>query len=98
MSKAKKFTGTVVSDAQRKTCVVALSRQVTHPVYGKRYIISKRVQAHDEGNQAKKGDQVEIIETRPVSKHKSFRMERVLEKSHGEVELKQEPALEERES
>lgn len=87
---AKKFVGTVKSDVQDKTRVVIITRRVTHPVYGKRYIVSKNFQVHDEAGQSKKGDRVEIIETRPISKTKAFKLVRVLEASHGEITLKDE--------
>ena len=86
----KKFTGKVKSDAQNKTCVVTISRRVTHPLYGKRYMVSNNVQVHDENNKAKKNDFVEIEETRPISKNKSFNLVRVVESSHGDIELKTE--------
>ncbi len=87
---AKKFVGIVASDVQDKTCVVTVTRRVTHPVYGKQHTVSKKFAAHDEDNKAHKGDKVEIVETRPVSKHKAFRLTRVITTSHGEIQLKQE--------
>jgi small subunit ribosomal protein S17 len=69
--------GVVVSDKMQKTVVVSVDRLVKHPKYGKFYTISKKYKAHDENNTFKKGDAVEIIETRPVSKFKKFK---VLEK------------------
>lgn len=87
---AKKFTGIVKSDVQDKTCVVTVSRRVTHPIYGKRYMVSRTIQAHDEKNEAKKNDLVEIEETRPISKHKAFKLVRVVEASQGEIALKEE--------
>lgn len=87
---AKKFVGVVSSDVQDKTVVVTVTRRVTHPVYGKQYTVSKKIQAHDEDSQAKKGDRVEIVEVRPISKNKTFKLSRVIEASHGEIQLKQE--------
>lgn len=87
---AKKFTGKVKSDVQDKTCVVTVSRRVTHPIYGKRYIISKNLQVHDADNKAKKNDMVEIEEIRPVSKNKAFKLLRIVEASQGEIALKEE--------
>lgn len=87
---AKKFVGTVASDVQNKTIVVTVARRVTHPIYGKQYTVSKRFQAHDEDSTAKKGDKVEIVETRPISKNKTFKLARVIEASHGDIQLKQE--------
>ena len=68
----KTLKGTVVSDAMDKTVVVEVGRFVKHPKYKKFYTISKKYHAHDEKNQFKIGDAVEITETRPISKKKSF--------------------------
>lgn len=70
--KKKTLRGTVVSDAMDKTVVVKVERFVQHPKYKKYYTISKKYHAHDENNQYKIGDVVEIVETRPLSKKKSF--------------------------
>ena len=64
--------GVVVSDKMDKTVVVLVSRFVKHPKYGKFYKINKKYKAHDEGNEYKVGDKVEIAETRPISKDKKF--------------------------
>lgn len=90
---ARKLTGTVVSDVQDKTIVVAVNRSVTHPLYGKRYTVTKKYAAHDESNKAHVGDRVEIIETRPISKRKSFKLSRVVETGHAEVEVKGEELI-----
>ncbi|MEK7471489.1 MAG: 30S ribosomal protein S17 [Patescibacteria group bacterium] len=66
--------GVVVSDKMDKTVVVSVSRFVKHPLYGKFYKISKKYKAHDEENKYKIGDKVEIIETRPISKDKRFKV------------------------
>ena len=68
----KTLRGTVVSDAMDKTVVVEVGRFVQHPKYKKFYTISKKYHAHDEQNQYKVGNKVEIIETKPISKKKSF--------------------------
>ena len=68
----KKLTGVVVSDKMDKTVVVSVSRYVKHPKYGKYMVRSKRYKAHDENNTYKTGDKVEIQETRPISKDKTF--------------------------
>jgi small subunit ribosomal protein S17 len=86
---ARKLVGTVTSDVQDKTIVVAVARRVTHPIYGKQYTVTKKFAAHDEKNQAKKGDVVEIVETRPISRSKHFALSRVVEAGHGTVELKE---------
>lgn len=66
--------GKVVSDKMKKTVVVAVSRFVKHPLYGKFYKVTRKYKAHDESNDCKIGDSVEIIETRPISKDKRFRV------------------------
>jgi len=68
----KTLQGTVVSDAMDKTVVVEVGRFVKHPKYKKFYTISKKYHAHDEKNQYKIGDTVDIVETKPISKKKSF--------------------------
>jgi small subunit ribosomal protein S17 len=67
-------TGTVVSDKADKTVVVAVERWVMHPVYGKRVVRTKKYHAHDEQNAARAGDMVRIVETRPLSKLKRWRV------------------------
>ena len=66
--------GVVVSDKMDKTVVVSVSRFVKHPLYGKFYKVSKKYKAHDENNVCKVGDKVEIVETRPISKDKKFKV------------------------
>ena len=66
--------GLVVSDKMQKTVVVRLDRRVPHPVYGKMVTRSLKVKAHDEENTAKRGDTVRIMETRPLSKDKRWRV------------------------
>lgn len=66
--------GKVVSDKMDKTVVVSISRFIKHPLYGKFYKVSKKYKAHDEENKAKTGDTVEIIEVRPMSKDKRFKV------------------------
>lgn len=68
------LSGVVVGDKMDKTIVVSVSRFVKHPKYGKYYKISKKYKAHDEENKHKIGDTVEIIETRPISKDKKFKV------------------------
>ncbi len=71
-TKKKTLQGTVVSDAMDKTVVVEVGRFVKHPKYKKFYTVTKKFHAHDEKNQYKIGDVVEITETLPISKKKSF--------------------------
>lgn len=68
----RKIKGTVVSDKMQKTRVVAVTRLVQHPRYGKRYKITNRFKAHDEKNEYKTGDKVMIQEIRPMSKDKRW--------------------------
>jgi small subunit ribosomal protein S17 len=89
---ARKLTGVVTSDVQNKTITVAVSRSVTHPVYGKRYTVTKKFAVHDEKNTAHVGDKVEMTESRPISKNKSWVLSKVLETGHATEELKDEAA------
>ena len=72
--KSNILKGMVVSDKMDKTIVVSVSRFIKHPKYGKYYKVSKKYKAHDEENLCKTGDTVEIIETRPISKDKRFKV------------------------
>ena len=72
--KSNILKGVVVSDKMDKTIVVAVSRFIKHPKYGKFYSQTKKYKAHDEENKYKTGDKVEIIETRPISKDKKFKV------------------------
>ncbi len=83
---ARRLSGTVVSDKQDKTIIVKIVRRVTHPVYKKQYTVSKKIQAHDEQNEAKLGDVVAIVESRPVSKTKSWKLEKLIERPEGALE------------
>lgn len=73
--------GRVVSNKMQKTVVVAIERLVEHPLYGKRMKQTTRFHAHDQDNECKEGDVVEIMETRPLSKSKRWRVTRVLERA-----------------
>lgn len=66
--------GVVISNKMDKTIVVSVSRFIKHPLYGKFYKVSKKYKAHDEENKYKVGDNVEIVETKPISKDKHFRV------------------------
>ncbi len=74
----KTRTGRVVSDKMDKTIVVAVERLVRHPVYGRVVRRTKRYKAHDADNSAKVGDVVELMETRPLSKEKRWRLVKVI--------------------
>ncbi|MFV9511651.1 30S ribosomal protein S17 [Tepidibacillus sp. LV47] len=73
--------GKVVSDKMDKTIVVAVETYKKHPLYGKRIKYTKKFKAHDENNQAKIGDIVKIMETRPLSKEKRWRLVEIIEKA-----------------
>ena len=87
---AKTLTGIVTSDVADKTITVTVTSRETHPIYGKQYTVTRKYAAHDENNEAKNGDKVTISETRPVSKRKAFKLDAVIEKSRGSIELKEE--------
>ena len=74
-------TGVVVSDAMDKTVVVRIASQVRHPLYGKTVRRSTRLKAHDEANDARVGDTVRIMETRPLSRTKRWRVVEVVERA-----------------
>ncbi|HUO99925.1 MAG TPA: 30S ribosomal protein S17 [Gemmatimonadota bacterium] len=73
--------GRVISDRMQKTVVVAIESLVEHPLYGKRVKRTTRFHAHDEQNDCHEGDLVEIMETRPLSKTKRWRVTRVIERA-----------------
>ena len=79
----KERVGVVVSDAMNKTVVVQAERRIAHPVYGKIMRRSKKYYAHDENNEAKKGDKVVITETRPLSKTKRWRLVEISVRASG---------------
>lgn len=85
---AKTLTGIVTSDVRDKTITVTVTSRETHPIYGKQYTVSRKYSAHDENNEAHIGDKVQIVESRPVSKTKSFRLANIETKSRGSIELK----------
>jgi small subunit ribosomal protein S17 len=74
-------TGKVVSDKMDKTIVVAIEEQRKHPLYNKQVIVTKKFKAHDENNTAKTGDIVKIMETRPLSKDKRWRLVEIVEEA-----------------
>ncbi|MGC8657880.1 MAG: 30S ribosomal protein S17 [Desulfomonilaceae bacterium] len=74
-------TGVVVSDRMDKTVVVEVSRTVLHPVYKKYVRRRKRFMAHDEENRCRIGDQVMIVETRPLSRHKNWRVQKIVKEA-----------------
>ena len=81
VNKRRVMRGKVVSDKMDKTIVVEIATRKSHPLYGKRTKVSRRFKAHDELNEAHIGDTVEIMETRPLSRDKHFRLVKVVEKA-----------------
>ena len=77
----KSRVGVVVSDKMDKTIVVAIEHRVKHPLYKKIVKHTKKFKAHDELNEARVGDTVEIAETRPLSKDKCWRLVSIIEKA-----------------
>ncbi len=77
----KEKVGTVVSNKMTKSITVAVERKVMHPIYGKFIKTTKKFMAHDEDNQCNVGDLVKIMETRPLSKSKRWRLVDILERA-----------------
>ena len=77
----KSIVGIVVSDKMEKTVVVLVSMKKKHPIYGKYITCTKKYKAHDEKNECKVGDTVRIVETRPLSKDKYFRVQEIVERA-----------------
>lgn len=80
-ARRKMLTGRVVSDKMDKTRVISVMRITKHPLYGKIVRKTKKYKFHDENNQSQTGDMVKIMETRPLSKDKRWRLAEVVEKS-----------------
>jgi small subunit ribosomal protein S17 len=82
-TKAKKFeyTGTVTSDKMDKTIVVAITTRKLHPLYKKYVKSTKKVKAHDEKNDAHIGDTVRVVESRPLSRDKRWRLVEIVERA-----------------
>jgi small subunit ribosomal protein S17 len=74
-------TGVVVSDGMDKTVMVRIDRQIRHALYGKSVRRSSKLAAHDESNEARVGDTVRVMETRPLSKTKRWRLVEIVEKA-----------------
>ena len=77
----KVYRGRVVSDKMDKTITVKVETKKTHPLYGKRVEYSKKLKAHDENNEASIGDIVEIMETRPLSATKRYRLVKIVQEA-----------------
>ena len=81
---ARMLTGTVVSNKMNKTISVSVERLVKHPTYGKYVRRTTKLLAHDENNECRAGDTVAIAECRPLSRHKAWRLVRVIERAPAE--------------
>ncbi len=80
-NRRKVRVGKVISDKMDKTIVVQLERYVSHPLYKKKVKVTQKFKAHDEHNEAHEGDRVRIMQTRPLSKTKDWRLVKVLERA-----------------
>lgn len=76
----KRLTGVVTSDKMNKTIVVEVMNTKRHPLYEKVLRLRKKYKAHDENNEAREGDRVEIIESKPYSRHKRWALVSILER------------------
>jgi len=77
----KEFVGIVVSDKMEKTIVVSVDSKTLHPLYKKYVMRTKKLKAHDEKNDAKIGDRVRVIESRPLSKEKCWKLVEIIERA-----------------
>lgn len=82
-NRRKTRTGVVVSDVADKTVTVLVARQFAHPLYGKQVKRTRRYHAHDETNQYRLGDTVRIVETRPLSRTKRWRVAELIDRAEG---------------
>lgn len=80
-SRRKVLVGQVVSDKMQKTVVVAVETMRPHPVYGRRIRHTRKFKAHDENNECRVGDRVRLMETRPLSKDKRWRVVEIVERA-----------------
>ncbi len=78
---SKSKVGTVISNKMDKSIVVRVNRKVEHPLYKKYVTRSSKFMAHDPNNECLEGDTVEIVETRPLSRHKRWRLRKILERA-----------------
>jgi small subunit ribosomal protein S17 len=85
---AKTLTGKVVSAKMQKTITVAVERYVPHATYGKYQRRTTKLLAHDEKGECREGDTVAIEECRPISRHKAWRLSRVIERGEAQIEAK----------
>lgn len=96
-AKRKVFIGRVISDKMNKTVVVAVERLVRHPLYKKVIRRTSKFYAHDEHNECRVGDLVEIMETRPLSKLKRWRVVRIVQRAKVPLPIAREEVTEETE-
>lgn len=94
---AQTLQGIVSSDKRDKTITVSIASRETHPLYRKQYTKTRKYTAHDEKNEAGTGDLVEIVACRPLSKTKSYKLVRIIEKSKGSIEVNTDVELPEKE-
>ena len=87
---AHTLQGIVSSDKRDKTITVSITNRETHPLYRKQFTKTRKYTAHDENNEAHLGDRVEIAACRPLSKTKAYTLVKIIERSHGTVELKED--------
>jgi small subunit ribosomal protein S17 len=84
--RSRRLVGTVVSDRMQKTVVVRVSRRVQHAAYKKFVTARDKVKAHDERGEYKRGDRVEIVECRPLSRDKRWMVSRLIGRGRGDIE------------
>jgi len=87
---ARTLTGIVSSDIRDKTITVTVTSRETHPIYRKQFTVTRKYSAHDEKNDANVGDKVQISESRPISKTKTWKLDKIIERSEGSVTLKED--------
>ena len=90
MGKRKEYEGLVISDKMQKTIIVKVTRMSRHPKYAKMMKRYSKFKAHDEDNSAKIGDRVRIIETRPLSKDKRYRLAAIVKRAASYAQVKEE--------
>lgn len=90
MANQKGIIGTVISDKMNKTIVVRIMHKSKHPAYSRIVKSFNKFKVHDEKNSAKTGDLVQIVETRPLSKQKNFRLVKIIKAAAEQIEIKEE--------
>jgi small subunit ribosomal protein S17 len=91
-NKHKTMTGRVISAQMNKTCIVGVEKQKEHPLYRKTYRVTVKYKVHDEKGECRPDDKVRIVETRPLSKEKRWRIAEILSKATA-VEVKPEEVV-----